>query len=63
MENFLDVQNLFAIYKNQPVNSQISLKTALSDLEIPINNNLHKALTDAMYTAEVFRISTDKQVN
>lgn len=62
---YIDVQTLASRYLEQPTNKDIGLKNAIVMLELPEDMPFHDALCDAAYTAEVFRIvrNEDMQIN
>ena len=62
---YIDVQTLASRYLNQPQNKDIGLKNAVSMLNLPEELPFHDALYDALYTAEVFKIvrNDEMQVN
>ena len=63
--NYIDVQILASRYLDQPANQDIGLKNAVTMLELPEDMPFHDALCDAAYTAEVFKIvkNEEMQVN
>ncbi len=56
LNNYLDVQAEAGKYFDLPKGQQIGLKNAIKKLDIKIDMKFHRALNDAIYTAEVFKI-------
>lgn len=54
LKNPLDIQKVFSELYQSPPGQRFSLKKALHTLEIPVDEKLHRACTDAKYTAEIF---------
>lgn len=54
---FLNVQPFAAQYLNHEAGKTIGLKNAVEALGIPQNEAFHNALYDAIYTADIFRIT------
>jgi 3'-5' exoribonuclease 1 len=50
----IDIQKKLSKFYELPVGHQLSLKSALKLLTIPINLELHRADVDAKYTSEIF---------
>lgn len=51
----INVQKQFSKIYSLPLGQTHSLKNALKLLDIPVGDNLHRALADAEYTAMIFR--------
>ncbi|MCL2873642.1 MAG: exonuclease domain-containing protein [Defluviitaleaceae bacterium] len=62
---YIDAQTLASRYLNQPTNKDIGLKNAVTMFDLPEEMPFHDALCDAVYTAEVFKIvqNDEMQVN
>lgn len=56
----IDIQKQFSRIFGLPKGQVFSLKNALDMLEIPVEQELHRADTDAWYTAEIFKRIFDK---
>jgi Inhibitor of the KinA pathway to sporulation, predicted exonuclease len=54
-KEYIDLQKYASKYFNCPKGILMGLKNAVELLHIPINNSFHDALSDAKYTAKVFR--------
>lgn len=54
LRNCLDIQKHFSKMYQSPPGQRFSLKSALSMLEIELEDELHRAEIDAKYTAKVF---------
>ena len=54
-KKYIDIQVLASKKFNTPKGNRLGLKTAVEFWNIPIENNFHDALNDAVYTAQVFR--------
>ncbi len=52
---YIDVQNLATKFLKYSKGGCIGLKTAIELLELPIKEDFHDALNDALYTAEIFK--------
>ena len=52
---YVDVQNLTTKHLKYSKGGCIGLKKAIELLELPIKEDFHDALNDAMYTAEIFK--------
>ncbi len=52
-DKFIDIQHLYMKYRD--FSQQPSLENAVEDLGIEVNALFHDALSDALYTVEVFR--------
>ncbi|WP_432664352.1 3'-5' exonuclease [Wukongibacter baidiensis] len=56
LNNYLDVQAEAGKFFDLPKGQQIGLKNAIKKLNIEIDMKFHRALNDAIYTAEVFKL-------
>lgn len=54
VDNYIDVQKHFSKIYDAPAGQRYGLSKALELLEIPVEDELHRADADAKYTAEVF---------
>lgn len=55
LKKYIDIQVLASKKFNTPKGNRLGLKTAVEFWNIPIENDFHDALNDAVYTAQVFR--------
>lgn len=55
IKKYIDIQKLASKEFNMPKGNRLGLKTAVEFWNIPITNDFHNALNDAVYTADVFR--------
>ncbi|MGN0143911.1 MAG: exonuclease domain-containing protein [Clostridium sp.] len=62
IKKYIDVQKLASKAFNTPKGNRLGLKTAVEFWNIPITNNFHNALNDAVYTTDVFRKVFSKNV-
>lgn len=53
--NFINIQPYTSIYLGLPSKKLLRLKDAVNMLQIPTNTAFHLALSDAYYTAEIFK--------
>lgn len=60
---YVDVQNLATKYIKYSKGGCIGLKTAIELLELPLKEDFHNALNDALYTAEIFKKIFPKKLN
>ncbi|MDO4530504.1 MAG: 3'-5' exonuclease [Bacillota bacterium] len=60
---FLNVQPFAAQYLNHEPGKAIGLKNAVEALGIPKGETFHNALNDAVYTAEIFRITHPAEIH
>lgn len=61
-DQFLNVQPFAADYLNHEAGKAIGLKNAVVELGIPERETFHNALNDAVYTAEIFRITRPAEI-
>ena len=61
-KKYIDVQKLASKAFNTPKGNRLGLKTAVEFWNIPITNDFHNALNDAVYTADVFRKLYSKNI-
>ena len=61
-DQFLNVQPFAAEYLNHEAGKAIGLKNAVEALGIPEGETFHNALNDAVYTAEVFKITHPAEI-
>ncbi|WP_294403536.1 3'-5' exonuclease [uncultured Clostridium sp.] len=61
-KKYIDIQVLASKKFNTPKGNRLGLKTAVEFWNIPIENDFHDALNDAVYTAQVFRKVYTKDV-
>lgn len=59
---YIDIQNLATKYLKYNKGGLIGLKNAISLLDLPIRDNFHDALNDAIYTANIFKKIGNKNV-
>lgn len=59
---YLNVQPFAAEYLNHEAGKAIGLKNAVEALGIPEGDSFHNALNDAVYTAEVFKITHPAEI-
>jgi len=52
---FINLQPYASLYLNLPKKNLLSLQYAVEALNLPITNTFHNALSDAYYTAEIFK--------
>lgn len=55
IKKYIDIQNLASKEFNTPKGNRLGLKTAVEFWNIPIQNDFHNALNDAVYTCHVFK--------
>lgn len=55
-KRYINLQPLVPKHLKLPENKLLSLKTAAELLDIPVADNFHNALSDAAYTAHIFKI-------
>nr|WP_317359041.1 3'-5' exonuclease [uncultured Tyzzerella sp.] len=60
---YIDIQNMATKYLKYSKGGCIGLKTAIELLQLPIQEDFHDALNDAMYTAEIFKKICPKKLN
>ena len=60
---YVDVQNLATKYIKYSKGGCIGLKTAIELLELPLKEDFHDALNDALYTAEIFKKIFPEKLN
>jgi inhibitor of KinA sporulation pathway (predicted exonuclease) len=53
---YIDIQKYASKYLKSPNKSKIGLRNAIEILKIPITGEFHDAFNDAYYTAEVFKL-------
>ena len=53
---YFDIQKYVSKYLKAPGKSRIGLRNAIELLNIPIEGEFHDAFNDAYYTAEVFKL-------
>lgn len=56
----IDIQKQFSAIYHLPSGQRYSLENALALIGVEIDENLHRALTDAQYTAKIFKSIFDK---
>lgn len=61
-KEYIDLQKYASKYFNCPKGILMGLKNAVELFHIPLNNNFHDALSDAKYTAKVFRKIINKTI-
>lgn len=61
-DQFLNVQPFAAQYLNHEAGKAIGLKNAVEALGIPEGETFHNALNDAVYTAEIFKITHPTEI-
>lgn len=60
---YIDIQNLTTKYLKYSKGGCIGLKTAIELLDLPIQQDFHDALNDALYTAEIFKKLSPEKLN
>ncbi|WP_317366311.1 3'-5' exonuclease [uncultured Tyzzerella sp.] len=60
---YIDIQNLATKHIKYSKGGCVGLKTAIEILNIPIQENFHDALNDALYTAEIFKKISPNKLN
>lgn len=55
LKKYIDIQALASKKFNTPKGNRLGLKTAVEFWNIPMENDFHDALNDAVYTAQIFR--------
>lgn len=60
---YVDVQNMATSYLKFSKGGAIGLKSAIELLNLPIKEDFHNALNDAIYTAEIFKIVKSNKPN
>lgn len=61
IKNYIDIQHVYISEKG--LSQQISLKKAALELKIEIENRMHKALDDSLYTAKVLQLLNIKDID
>jgi 3'-5' exoribonuclease 1 len=56
----IDIQKQFSLIYNMPSGQRYSLENALSLMGLEVEEKLHRALNDAVYTARIFAMIFDK---
>jgi inhibitor of KinA sporulation pathway (predicted exonuclease) len=59
---YIDIQKYASKYLKAPSKTRIGLKKAIEHLNIPFSGELHDALNDAYYTAEIFKLIYDDKI-
>lgn len=59
---YINVQQYASKYLNSPGGNSIGLGNAARMMNIPVETELHKAINDAYYTAEVFKRINDESI-
>lgn len=60
---YIDVQSIATSYLNFSKGGAVGLKSAIEILELPIEEDFHNALNDAIYTAEILKIVKSNNLN
>lgn len=56
----IDIQKQFSAINNMPPGQRYSLENALSQIGLEVEEELHRALNDSEYTAQIFTMIFDK---
>ena len=60
---YIDIQNLTTKYLKYSKGGWTGLNTAIELLDLPIQQDFHDALNDALYTAEIFKKLSPEKLN
>lgn len=55
LKRYIDIQSMASKEFNTPKGNRLGLKTAVEYWNIPVENDFHNAINDAVYTAHIFR--------